>query len=888
MAKNQVDELLELAASQIRETEPDPQGVEQAAARVWARLSSSEASTASSAAEVTEIRGCEDYQALIPAFLAGSLPQARKILVDEHTRECVPCRRALLEAREGKPARPTPRRRETTRVIPFPAPVMRWALAAALVAGIGATLYFVSGMVLYGGTSAVVQTADAELFKVTESGHLPLKPGDEIREGEVIRSGRGGGAVVRLDDGSLVEMRERSELRVKETRGGTTIDLERGSVIVQAAEQRRGHLYVSTDDCLVSVTGTIFSVNHGTKGSRVSVVEGEVHVKHGGKESILWPGDQIATQEYLAAIPVEKEIAWSRDVDRYVALLQELAELRREIEKRVPAPGLRYSSRLLDLVPEDTVFYAAIPNLGPTIAETQAVLNEQLDKSPLLREWWQQHDTSGQFGELIDGAVSKITELSEYLGAETVVTGQMSFLEQEFGGPLVLAEVKSAAGIEGLVEELEAKLEEELQEEIHGEVVFLDDPHADAPEASFYVWLTGDLLAASPKLEPLRRVAEVTQGASNPFVGSDFYRQLAALYEDGAELIVAVDFEEAIRTTISHTGKGANGGVDALERLGVLNAQHLLFEQKHVDKTYYRASLTFKDSRRGLASWLAEPAPMGALQFISPDARFVAAFVVEDPVKLFDDIATLAPEGGQEIADLLADVESRFGFNLRDDFAASLGGEFAFAFDGPLVPTPAWKVVIEVYDPARFQWTLEQSLAEVNTLLAQEGKEPIEITQEEVGGRTYYSVPTDLAEVHYTYADGYLVMVPNRGLLDQALRFQKSGYSIVDAERFRALLPADGRNNFSALVYQDLASVFQEALKLSSVALNEEQKAALEEILGDRKPTLGYVYGERDRIVFAAASDNDVMLSVLEALAGLKSPLGLSGLTDLASPLGNI
>lgn len=888
MANHQADELLEKAASQIRGTEPDPQVVAEAAARVWARIKSSEATSAANAAEVTEIRGCEDYQALIPAFLAGTLPEARRILVDEHTRECVPCRRALLEARDGKPARVAPRRKKKARAMPFPAPVMRWALAAALVAAVGATLYFLSGLVLYGGTSAVVKTADAELFKVTDSGHLPLQRGDKIREGEVVRTGRGGGAVVELEDGSLVEMRERSELQIQESRGGTTIELERGSVIVQAAKQRNRHLYVSTDDCMVSVTGTIFSVNHGTKGSRVSVVEGEVHVKHGGTESVLWPGDQIATEEYLAAIPIEKEIAWSRDVDRYVALLQELAELRREIKKRVPAPGLRYSSRLLDLVPEDTVFYAAIPNLGPTIAETQAVIRERLDKSPILKEWWQEHDTSGQFGEMIDEAVSKITELSDYLGAETVVTGQASFMDQEFGGPLILAEVKSAGGIEGFVAELEAKLEEELRQEIHGEVVFVDDPLAEVPEASFYVWLTPDLLAASPKIEPLRRVAELVQGASNPFVGSDFYRQLESLYDEGAQLIVAVDMSEAIQTTISSTGNGADGGKDSLERLGILNAQHLLFEQKHTDKTYYRASLTFKNERQGLAAWLAEPAPMGALQFISPDARFVAAFVIQDPVKLFDDIATLTPEDGKEIADFLAEIESRLGFNLRDDFAASLGGEFAFAFDGPVIPTPAWKMVIEVYDPARLQWTLEQSLAQVNEERAQDGKEPITITQEDVGGHTYYTIPTDFAEIHYTFADGYLVIGPSRGLLDQALRFQKSGYSIVDGQRFRALLPEDGRNNFSALVYQDLASVFQEALKLGSGALTEEQKAAIDEILADRKPTLAYAYGEQDRIVFAAASDNDVMLSVLEALAGLKNPLALAGLGDFASPLGNI
>ena len=37
----------------------------------------------------------------IPAFVAGTLPEARALLVGDHTRECVACRRALMEARGG-------------------------------------------------------------------------------------------------------------------------------------------------------------------------------------------------------------------------------------------------------------------------------------------------------------------------------------------------------------------------------------------------------------------------------------------------------------------------------------------------------------------------------------------------------------------------------------------------------------------------------------------------------------------------------------------------------------------------------------------------------------------------------------------------------------------
>ena len=83
MSKIELDELLDRAAGQVRAAQPDPAVVEAAAGRVWERLSGAGAAAASTAAEVTEIHSCDDYQALIPAYVAGSLTEAEMLQITD-------------------------------------------------------------------------------------------------------------------------------------------------------------------------------------------------------------------------------------------------------------------------------------------------------------------------------------------------------------------------------------------------------------------------------------------------------------------------------------------------------------------------------------------------------------------------------------------------------------------------------------------------------------------------------------------------------------------------------------------------------------------------------------------------------------------------------------
>jgi uncharacterized protein (TIGR03435 family) len=155
---------------------------------------------------------------------------------------------------------------------------------------------------------------------------LAVRAGERIYAGEIVRSNGGGGGVLKLRDGSSVEMRSKSELSLERAGDGIRIHLRSGGLIVKAARQVAGHhLYVQTKDVTVSVVGTVFFVNAEEEGSRVAVIEGEVRVQQGTTTKSLLPGQQLSTSPKLEPLAVKEEVSWSREAEAHVALLQQAA-----------------------------------------------------------------------------------------------------------------------------------------------------------------------------------------------------------------------------------------------------------------------------------------------------------------------------------------------------------------------------------------------------------------------------------------------------------------------------------------------------------------------------------------------------------------------------------
>jgi hypothetical protein len=883
-----------------------PEVVAAAAVRVWERLAQgssmpaanpmavnpmlansvaarTDASQASPAAASTMLRDCADFQRLIPAYLLGELPPARTLLLEDHARSCIACRKALKAAvaaeedRRAGVTRPAASLDATagTRARRLPRGVFA-ALAAAFLAALGFGLFALYQQ-LPGAGEARVEAAQGGLYRVASQSVVPLAAGARFAAGQEVRTGRGAHAVLRLADGSRVEVSDRAALSYDARRGGITVDLAQGRIIVQAAKQTAGrHLYVETPDCRVSVVGTIFAVNHGTKGSRVSVVQGEVRVRQARGENVLYPGGQVTTRASVTAVPVADEIAWSADAGRYRELLSQLAGLSAEADAQTALPGLRTATTLLDLAPAGTLVWVGLPNVATNLASTQSLLDQRLAENPLLRQWWDETMGSAEKKQRFHEAIQTLSDLGRYLGEEVGIAVTPD-------GPVVLAQVTDPAAFRSVLEQEVAKID--AGGSGRPQLTIVDSPAAALPGAAtaghaLLLWPAGPYVVAAPSAALLSRAAAVlAQPGANPFLQTAFHERVAAAYHEGAGWLFAGNLKAILARRPAAAGDNSTA-----EALGLMDLDGVVVDRRDAPgKTETRAAVTFDRPRRGIASWLAAPAPMGALSFISPDATLAAAFVVKNPASLLDDLLAALPRFGEDLARL----ESEHGVDVRG-LAAPLGGEIALAVDGPLLPEPSWKLIAEVYDPAALEGAMEQLSARLDQSLRAQGKPGLALTQETAGGRTFHTLraPGTAAgrEVDYTFADGYLVAAPSRALLERAIATRASGSTLATSARLQTLLPHDGQVNVSAFLYQNLGPALDPlsgtlgaAASAANAAAGPGRAPAFARLLAVHGPSLTYAYAEDDRILFAAASDPGPLGQNLGLLARLGSLMGAMG-----------
>ena len=823
------DELLDRTFALVRDDLPSAAQTAAAAQRTKAALRD-EADKSPGAAPVS------DYDALVQDYLAGRLSTAQRLLFEEELRSSAPLRRRVAAAR-GKP-----RRRGVQRVLPKRRGLLAhrglWMGAAA-----AAVLIAVAGLLLPRfaidqARLAQLTVANGVLYHVAEARLEPLVAGAWIDGGQRLRTAKDATAVLTLADGSEIEVGQRSQLSLSRQRSGSRIHVDRGRIIVQAAPQRAGSLHVATDELLVAVQGTIFGVSHGAQGSRVAVVEGEVDVRAGRKRTRLAAGGQFASRN-AADASLESAVGWSRHASRYIAALREYAQLKKHGGGLLAATP-RHSTRLLRLSPSGTFIYLAMPNAPAALAnavETLRALRTRLDASQPAGS------SAGQPAESFEAALPWLRAVGGHLGAETVLTCGVVGANQ-IPAALFLAEVKPGEA---------AQLRDVLRSATLDELpISLVDGPVDAEDGQLSFWLREDLLAASTSRALLVELEVHLAGADNPFTASELYAELAEAYATGAEYLGGVDFG------VEDFGHASAELENAIAQWRTATAHSSL-----------TATLHLADGARiANTPWgLDRPAPIGALDFFSPQADLAAAAVVRDVDALVE--AMLAEFAAVE------ELRSRGGLDFLDELAASLGGEFAIGIDGPLLPTPSWLAIVEVYDDVRLNQAMQTLAQRINEIAALRGdgasaswsrddSGPYAVHDLTIAGDDGGSL-----SIRYAILNGYLIAAPSVELIERARQTFDSGVDLTTTAEFRELLPARAGIGFSAMAYARYADGLLAVLPKDG--LDDSQREAIDQLRELVGPVFAGATVERDRIQLAlnaAGAVTPMELAIL-ASAGL-------------------
>ena len=736
-----IDQLL----TEIREQEPTAAEAEQASARVRQRLFPA---PQSHAAATTAIRNCAGFVELFPAALAGSLDSARQMLLDVHIRECVECRRALNRMRQG-----------AAQVVVMPAPQRRvnyqaWAIAASVVLVTGAVAYWgvYEFPALHGGPRATVEQVDGSLYRVNGSALVLIAAGTALNENDLVRTAKNSTAILRLNDGSKVEMNQRAEVYVTREWTGSTVHLSLGSIIVAAAKQRSGELHVATADCNVSVKGTVFSVDAGTKGSRVAVAEGTVWVDHGTQHDVLHKGDQTSTASDMTPAPIAQEFTWSSHSAQYLALLGDFADVHQKIAA-IPAPGLRYESKLISYLPANAVAVAAIPNIGGAMDQANAIFRQKLSEKGALADWWNRIPAAKR--DNFEKEMQQLTTASQYLGNEIVV-----YTTDFHSSPVIVAEETRP----GLDTYLKGQL---------------------APSLVAHMTFDNNLFV----------ISDTPVTTSGGFTGTALYQKIAPEYQQGAGWLFAADL--------------ATVAADMPVKSGMQDVRYFLATSKVIGGGTLadgenRASVIFAKDRTGVASWLGVPGPMGSLNFVSPDAGFVVTTILKNPTLIVDDMVnSMSKVADQKLA--------------LTDLASAFGGEVTLALDGPLLPVPALKFVAEVYDPGRIQSAFQKLTTEFNNSSTDHSRTGnLTLTESMSDGQPYYTLKFDKLpwEADWTFVDGYWVAAASHQLVARAIQNRQTGYTLPKSAAFQQRLLHDGSTDFSALVYHNMGQTLTPLLDL--------------------------------------------------------------------------
>ncbi|MGH9477058.1 MAG: FecR domain-containing protein [Terriglobales bacterium] len=807
------------------------------------------------------LESCAAFQALLPAYRAGTLAAARRLLVEDHLHQCVACRHALHPSAVATPL-PAPSSVSPRRRVPA------WAYAAAAVVIAVAVIGFAGRADLLPGQSPALATLTASgggAFAVSGAAVAPASSGYVLDTGARLRTGSRPGAELALRDGTRLELGRRTEVSLVRGWTGITVHLLSGEMIVRAQPQPWGRrLYVATADSRIADQGTIFSVAHGLLGSRVAVAEGRVAFtfEHNGRElrQTVLAGQEATSDSRLALVPVQDAFNWSSNAGQYLALLGELSSLDKQLES-LASPPPRYHSELVGLVPANAFIYAAIPNLNLTLGQVQQILQSDLTSNSALSAFWNQADKSGQTnGQQIQGMLNRLQQITGFLGDEFALAAAAD----PKPGLVMLASV-AKPGLPAALAHLPAAPHAPALQ-------VLTSPNAAGTgfSRSLLVWIGNGKLIASHNGALLQVCAALAQTSTpGPFLQSTLYQKIAPLYQSGANWILAADVNQLrllhVHAKVSSAAQPASHITYVVARTQLRNSG-----------TPTSIEVDFSGPRSGLAGVLAAPGPMGGLAFISPQASFAASFLTQSPAQL------MTVMHGDHHKTSSSPSPSPQKQALRQDqtnLASTLGGEFTLAQDGPIVPTPGWKAAIEVNDSLATQADIAQLVHDINA--AAPANKQLTINQQTSNSYTIRVLTQGGAAqpvLAYTFAGSYLLAGSSVSEVEDGLQSYASGTGLAASSQFQSLLPQNSQSNFSALIYHNLNQSLAPLVAKLVPSVPANWQSAVQALLTNSTPGLSYVYARPSSLELASSRGllgltlSDLLALQLHSNRRLKAP----------------
>ena len=779
------EDRLEKALEEIKAEDVDVATLDAARARVWAKM------THTVTATCTEFR--EDFD----AYLRKELSDTRRLLLEDHLSRCPGCRTRIAELKGERTIVAMPQRSSSR--------WMRWGTMAAAAALLLGVVYLgrdaIDGMMAPGGPRATVVAANGGLYRLPVGS---LDAGAAIGEHESVRTGPGAHAVLRLADGSMVDVNERTEMYVTAAWSGQTIHLQRGDIIVKAAKQRRGHLRVLTRDSIASVKGTVFAVSAGMGGSVVSVVEGSVAVNQPGREVLLSPGQQAASIPTLAT-SVASAVAWSPDAESYLELLRSFVKIERDLAN-FPAE-LRTNSSLLSHVPAGAVVYGTVPNPGLTIDRALSLAEEQSAQNATFGAWW-----NSETGRLLRQMMDRVQSVNSLLGDEIVFCATVPAVNEPV--PIVMARVQP-----GKRSELSTALE---------------GLFAATGEALGSYSVSDDLMVVSNTPAHLAwALAHQGEGAGSPFATA-----IGERYQRGVGWLIGMDAQPLV-------SMASTDDAPPIKLAGMMGMKYIFLEQRApAGAVENEVTFAFQGARTGMGSWLADAGSGGAAEYLPVDALAAAYVSTREPLQLFEEFTAQITKATPDFEHGLSSMDEKLGPGFVQNLAGALGTEAALALTGLSTSGPTWVLASVANNPSVIDGSLQKLVDTFNAELGPEDQgKRIALTQEIANGRTWNTIKPGGVPVGFswTYDRGYMVAGSDRASAERAIATANGGSPLVWSPEFLGQLPSSAGLHPSAFGWLNAKGALG---MLSALTANP----AISELVAGRDPILVVFDGSPEQI----------------------------------------